>query len=38
MDQVAEIVGEAGEQANFGGHDISVIQESAESDGQYGPI
>jgi hypothetical protein len=25
VDQVTEIVGEAGEQANFGGHDISVI-------------
>jgi hypothetical protein len=26
VDQIAEIVGEAGEQANFGSHDISVIQ------------
>ena len=26
VDQISEIIGEAGEQANFGGHDISVIQ------------
>jgi hypothetical protein len=26
VDQVTEIVGEAGEQANFGSHDISVMQ------------
>ncbi len=26
VDQVTEIVGEAGENADFGGHDISIVQ------------
>jgi hypothetical protein len=31
MDQVTEIIGQAGEQANFGSHDISMFQTGGEA-------